>query len=278
MTFPIVEIFGFPPDNHSDEARECRTRYWCPFLDSRCTKGGHKVDIPLGTCSVVSPYGTVVTCPKRFYGGELALVHEVAASLLETRTDIVVVPEIGTTRSTMFDWIAVRHDGAGNISDYAGIEVQTIDITGSVRPYFDAYMQGNDTSQVKHNHGINWANVFKRGMPQFLAKGAILASYGKKLAVVVQDQLLDYINDRSDRMTIEEEPLPHLANIIFFSYRFVHDAGQNLYAWQLDRRLPTSSRRLETAFIAGLLGQVPRRDDFERVVAEKVAQIVNGDS
>lgn len=77
-------------------------------------------------------------------------------------------------------------------------------------------------------------------------------------------------------MAIGEEPLPHLANVIFFSYRLVHDADQSAYYWRLDRQLPSSSRRLETAFIAGLLGQVPRRDEFERAVAEKVASVVNG--
>jgi hypothetical protein len=275
MTFPIVEIFGFPPDNDSVEADICRTRYWCPFLDVRCIKSGHGVPIPLGTCSVLSSYGPVVTCPKRFYGHSYALIRDVATALLETQSNVVTVSEIGTTPSSTFDWIAVRHDGVGNIQDYHGIEVQSIDITGSVRPYFEAYMQGGDTSSVRHSYGINWANVFKRGMPQFLAKAAILASYGKKLAVVVQDQLLDYINLRSDRMTIEEEPLPHLANVIFFAYRFLHDTEQNTYKWQLDRRLPTSSRRLETAFIAGLLGRVPRRDEFEQAIAERVMQTVN---
>lgn len=278
MTFPIVEIFGFPPDNDSAEAKECRSRYWCPFLDSRCVKGGHEVPVPLGTCSVLSSHGHVVTCPKRFYGDRHALIHDVAATLLETESNVVLVPEIGTTPSSTFDWVAVQHDGAGNVRDYHGIEVQTIDITGSVRPYFEAYMQGRDTTRVRHNYGINWANVFKRGMPQFLAKAAILGTYGKKLAVVVQDQLLDYINLRSNRMSIEAEPLPHLANVIFFAYRFRHDTTHNQYTWELAQRLATSSRRLETAFIAGLLGRVPAQDEFEQAIEARVVQLVSANS
>jgi len=81
MTFPIVEIFGYPPDNDSAKAEECRAHYWCPFLDKRCTKGGHDIDIPLGTCSVASRYGPVVTCPKRFYADGHALIREVAAAI-----------------------------------------------------------------------------------------------------------------------------------------------------------------------------------------------------
>ena len=163
MTFPIVEIFGFPPDNDSAEAKECRTRYWCPFLDVRCVKSGHGVPIPLGTCSVLSSYGPIVTCPKRFYGDNHILLYDVASALLETQSNVVIVPEIGTTPSSTFDWIAATHDGAGAVQDYHGIEVQSIDITGSVRPFFEAYMQKADISRVKHNYGINRANVFKSG-------------------------------------------------------------------------------------------------------------------
>ena len=94
-------------------------------------------------------------------------------------------------------------------------------------------------------------------MPQFLAKAAILATYGKTLAVIVQVQPIEYINQRSDRITVEEEPHSHLANVIFFRYRLAYDPRQDIHPWQPERQMATSSRRLETAFIAGLLGQVP---------------------
>jgi hypothetical protein len=83
-SFPIVEVFGFPPDNDSAEARTCRERYWCPFLDARCIKGGHDIEIPLGTCGVTSRYGPVITCPKRFQGDELRLLDEIASYSLPT--------------------------------------------------------------------------------------------------------------------------------------------------------------------------------------------------
>ena len=148
MTFPIVEEYGFPPHNDTSEARDCRNRHWCPFLNSRCVKGGHGIPVPLGTCSVVSAYGPVVTCPKRFYGDDHAPIHGVASVLLTTQSGIAILTEVGTTPSSTFDWIAVRHDEAGDILDYHGIEVQTIDITSSVGLYFEAFMQGADTSFV----------------------------------------------------------------------------------------------------------------------------------
>jgi len=62
-------------------------------------------------------------------------------------------------------------------------------------------------------------------------------------------------------------------HVPFFSYRLSHDVSQNVYRLELARVLPTSSRRLETAFIAGLLGgQIPLRDEFERIVQRRLLE------
>lgn len=275
MSFPIVKIFGYPPDNNSDQARSVREHYQCPFLEQICIKEGHDIAMPLGTCTVTSPYGPVVTCPKRFYGNAHALLDRVADYFFEGTGQILRIPEVGPDQRSSLDWILVQHDSDGNIQDYYGVEVQAIDITGSVKPYFVAYMNDEDVSEIDHRHGINWANVFKRLIPQMLAKGAMLASYGKKLGVLVQDQLLDHI-DRSKRMRIEEEPNPDLANIVFFPCRLEHDAEANVFALEMTSEvIPSSSRRLETAFIQGLLGgTVARRADFEAVLQEKVDDLL----
>lgn len=273
MSFPIVEIFGFPPNNHSDLAERTRSAYQCPFLEETCIKEGHDIGMPLGTCTVTSPYGPVVTCPKRFYGKTHALLDKVAAYFFDTHDQILRIPEVGPNQRSSLDWILAEHDSEGNVLTYHGVEVQAIDITGSVKPYFRAYMEGEDVSQIDHRHGINWANVFKRMMPQVLAKGAMLASYGKKLGVLVQDQLLDYM-ERSKRMRIEREPNPDLANIVFFSCTLQYDEENDIYTLEMSPTvLPSSSRRLETAFIQGLLGgDTPRRTEFEALVQQKVAE------
>ena len=271
MSFPIVEIFGFPPDNDSPAANAIREDYQCPFLDQVCVKEGHDIPMPLGTCTVTSLYGPVVTCPKRFYGDAHALLDRVADHFFEESGQVLRIPEVGPNQQSSLDWIIVRHDLHGNVLDYHGVEVQAIDITGSVKPYFLAYMNDEDVSEIDHRHGINWANVFKRLMPQMLAKGAMLASYGKNLGDLVQDQLLDYI-ERRKRMRIEREPNPDLANIVFFPCRLEHDMEKNVYTLQMVADpIPSSSRRLETSFIQGLLGAtVPRRSRFEAILQKKV--------
>jgi hypothetical protein len=45
------EIFGYPIGNQSDEAKNVRERYWCPFADKACNKGSRLIDFPFGVCS-----------------------------------------------------------------------------------------------------------------------------------------------------------------------------------------------------------------------------------
>lgn len=268
--FPIAEVFGFPHDNDSEEARRCQEDYLCPFVGARCIKGGHGVPVPLGTCTVHSRYGPVITCPSRFYGDNHQILNRVAAYLLGDTANRILIPEVGPTQTYNLDWITASYDDRLQLSDYHGIEVLTIDITGSVRPYFEAYLAGKHWEDIEHRYGINWANVFKRTLPQLLAKGAMLSSYGKKLAVVVQDQLILYL-DRTGRLKVEEESNSSLVNLVFFVHELHYSADENIYRLELAQVIPTTVRRLETAFIAGLvMGKMPTREEFDQVVASKM--------
>jgi hypothetical protein len=274
-SFPIVEVFGFPYGNESPEAVRCRSQYRCPFIGARCVKGGHDIDIPLGTCGVHSKYGPIITCPQRFYGDDYRLLDQVATHLVGESTNTVRIPEVGPGVTYSLDWIVATYDEDLQLLDYHGIKVQAIDITGSVRPYFEAYLSGRPWEQIEHRYGINWANVYKRMLPQLLAKEAMLASYGKKLAVIIQDQLLAYVG-RTGRMDIEVEEDATLVNLIFFSYRLRFLPDANVYTLELDRIIPTSSRKLEAAFIAGLIGtRMPPKEEFDRIVADKMIEVIN---
>ena len=68
--------------------------------------------------------------------------------------------------------------------EYVGIEVQSIDITGNYRDAWHGYKNlKNSTSAVPASaHGLNWANVHKRLIPQIIRKGVVYSrsKYCKK--------------------------------------------------------------------------------------------------
>ncbi len=65
-THPLAEIFGFPPDNQTAEAKRHRGKKLCPFNNKvpNCTKD--KANDPLGVCSVFEKEALAITCPIRF--------------------------------------------------------------------------------------------------------------------------------------------------------------------------------------------------------------------
>lgn len=81
------------------------------------------------------------------------------------------------------DWVfqAYTRDSNGNLipGKFVGLELQSIDITGNYRDNWAAYKQQKEGKRVnsvpKSGHGLNWANVHKRLIPQIIRKGNVYA-------------------------------------------------------------------------------------------------------
>lgn len=72
------------------------------------------------------------------------------------------------------DWVMARV-AAGELALIIPCEVQSIDTTGNYRANWEAY-----SKELKiipdSEHGMNWANVWKRLIPQLILKGAVAAT------------------------------------------------------------------------------------------------------
>lgn len=192
----IVEIFGYAPDDLSNVSRSLWNLGACPFIEKACTKTNHDQTITYGTCSVTSPYGDCIICPNRMYENRYAslkrVAHDAFGSDLECLTYEEYIPrrndlspcvvalgqtsgkevQLGTRLS--MDWVLAKVCN-GALIEYVGIEVQSIDITGNYRDNWYAYknLSSSDTLVPKSGHGMNWANVHKRLIPQLIRKGLI---------------------------------------------------------------------------------------------------------
>lgn len=270
-TFPIREVFGYPPENESSEAGRVRLNHLCPFLDQRCVKESGRLDYPFGACSVrqVKDEREIIICPMRFCGDNQAIIEEVGHRLCGEAARLVRIPEVRAGRFSI-DWVVACCDASGTLVDYHGIEVVAVDTTGSLDRYFDAYLKGEDWQSIEQRYGINWGNVYKRTLPQLIAKGALLASYGKKLGVVVQNRLVERLQERLT-IPIESESS---ANMFFFSYKLKHIAEIQEYELTLSEVIPTSAERLTAEYVAGLTGGagMPSQEEFERAILSRIEQ------
>jgi len=194
----LVEIFGYAPTDLTKSVRTLWKLGACPFINNSCTKFNHDQTITYGTCSVTSPYGDVAICPNRLYANDYESIKRVSfeafgskpeflffKEFVERRADVenCVVAlgknsgrEVQLKNSLSMDWV-LAHILNGQLCEYVGIEVQSLDITGNYRDAWHTYsnlpQNPNQKSFPSSQHGLNWANVHKRLIPQLIRKGVV---------------------------------------------------------------------------------------------------------
>lgn len=195
----LIEVFGYAPDDLTPQARSLWDLSACPFINKKCTKTNHDKSIIYGTCSVSSPFGDCVICPSRLYENKYSVLRKIAKESFDKELEFLMYEEyiplrqkfkscivalgqnsgkevrIGTNLS--MDWVLARLEN-GKLVEYIGVEVQSIDITGNYRDAWHSYKNINPKTQVISSsaHGMNWANVHKRLIPQIIKKGLIYSN------------------------------------------------------------------------------------------------------
>ncbi|OGS81022.1 MAG: restriction endonuclease [Gallionellales bacterium GWA2_55_18] len=194
----LIEVFGHSPNDITSKARKFWGLNACPFIGRACTKFDHTNTICYGTCSVSNAGQDVIICPNRLYANNYETIRHVSEDVFgklpfmlfdeylkkESSSPNCIVAlgqnsgrEVKLSKMSM-DWV-LAHIKNGKLMEYVGIEVQSIDITGNYR---DAWYAARDKNPVipPSAHGLNWANVHKRLMPQIIRKSLV---YSKSLLV-----------------------------------------------------------------------------------------------
>jgi hypothetical protein len=230
--WPFFELFGHPISQTKAIHAEIEGQtYRCPFLDQRCQKRSHADPaLPTGVCSLVKSGRAIITCPNRFYENNLNLLHTVASKIWpQLQGSTLLVPNIKLKNAGNVDWFIIDKNPK-TISDFIGAEVQAVDMTGSVQPALERFRKKLEPTGVD-KFGINYKNVSKRMLTQLLEKGRCFKSWGKKMAVIVQDNLF---KDLKERLGLKSIPL-EAADIAFFvwSYNTASDKKYNLELSQI---------------------------------------------
>jgi hypothetical protein len=241
----IVEIFGYAPTDITEEVRTLWRLGACPFIGRSCIKFNHDQTVIYGTCSVTSPYGDVIICPNRLYDDNYATIRRVAEDAFTAEPEFLLfdqylerkgqVPdctvalgknsgrEVQIGNSLSMDWVLARITN-GKLHEYVGIEVQSLDITGNYRDAWHAYnnLPQNPTTTVfpSSEHGLNWANVHKRLIPQLIRKGVIYSSSSlatKGLYFIVPDIVYRKFEELIGDISTVERPGPTIVSV--FTYK-----------------------------------------------------------
>lgn len=203
----LAEIFGYEPDDRTDAARKQWKSQKCPFVGNICVKHSHprsgETATIYGSCSVVNKNHRrkaeeVILCPQRLYADNYRTLKECGIDAFGSVIDMVMASDrkgvtsfarkggaygvlfgansgsevkLKGTVNISLDWVIAILDGVV-LKSIVPVEVQSIDITGNYHACWEAYSV-ESKSIPNSAHGMNWANVWKRLIPQILLKGAI---------------------------------------------------------------------------------------------------------
>ncbi|MDR3763820.1 MAG: NotI family restriction endonuclease [Acidobacteriota bacterium] len=271
----IVELFGKAPGTRQNWQSLIRQQK-CPFLGKRCYKV-RKSDpgTSIGTCTVI--YGRepapILICPTRLIERRQIFVdclHLLTAH--QPGNELHIVSEVSIPGGSVDYFLVSARNG--RVRDFVGIELQTLDTTGTVWPERQRLLKelnvtrGDDADQSDKTYGMNWKMTAKTILVQMHHKIQTFEHLNKKLALITQDKLLDYMS--------KEFNFGHLSNpanigdAMHFHAYSVSEQIDHTYRLSLQSRLST-----DTSGIAVCLGLKAEAkvglEEIVRALQEKIS-------
>jgi hypothetical protein len=287
----IVELFGFAPEDTSSETRMLWDMGACPCINKACTKINHDRSLTYGTCSVTSPYGDIIICPNRLYVNNYETIKKVSEDAFgdipflmfddfiklrnEIKTCVVALgknsgKEVQVGNSLSMDWVLVKLENL-NLIEYVGIEVQSIDITGNYRDSWHYYRNLKSTDIINQDrpssgHGLNWANVHKRLIPQIIRKSVVYSRsiYVKKGLYFVVPEI---VYNKFEDIIGKDIPLIKELNsesITVMTYELGPTVDNKMRSLIMTRKLSFQLEEFSSRFISG--PNLPQGIELDNVI------------
>lgn len=265
----VLEFFGRSTQQERDDWHEIVSNQICPYLGRRCYKV-RKSDpaTSIGTCTVSygKPLAPVVICPTRLI--EKRKIFTDCLHLLtshEPGNDLHIVSEVSVPGGSVdYFLVSAAH---GKVKDFVGIELQTLDTTGTVWPERQRLLKefgiarSDEADELKKAFGMNWKMTAKTILVQMHHKLMTFEHVNRKLVLVVQDRLLEYMK-REFNFGHLNRPAS-LGDAMHFHAYSVSQKEDGAFKLQLDTRLSTDEDGISVCL--GL--QAEARVELEQIVS-----------
>jgi len=256
------------------------TDFECPFIKSRCPKRSTQLpNEPYPVCTLwrrstgePDPANDLIfVCPKRFYAVDF--LTEVIEHCWpgEKPKNPQVAPEVKMTGFGNVDFVIADVQEDGEVDQFLSVELQAIDITGSVFSAYQALRASTDLER-RPTYGLNWDNVYKRYITQLIRKGYFHHHWKSKIVAVIPEQVYQYITGRADFIRSPDVKSAQV-NIIFMTYRLENDPTRpGEYRPALVTVEGTSHSSLQNAI---LYKEAPQREAFTSQIKRSLVRAVN---
>lgn len=249
----IIELFGYAPDDTTDQAIRTWEERLCPFVGGQCSKTNHDQSLVYGTCSVSNGVNKengseIIVCPKRLYANTHKIfsdvirqawpkqnknlvvcgsIEELKEQAMKTENPVIAFGQnsgkeiqVKSNGTLSMDWVLQSYKVTENKlipEEFVGIEIQSIDITGNYRDNWAAYKDlklGEEIEEIPNSgHSLNWANVHKRLIPQIIRKGNIYEKTDRCIGFFFIVPEPVYQKFEEVIGDIEQQPLPNKENL-----------------------------------------------------------------
>jgi hypothetical protein len=198
----VVELFGKSTEKKAVNWQKVVTEQHCIYANKRCYKVRKSdPETSIGTCTVL--YGKqpepVIICPTRLI--EKGQIFTDCFHLLTTHepgNELHIVPEVSIPGGSVDYFLVSVKDN--KVKDFVGIELQTLDTTGTVWPERQRLLKelgvsrSDDAESSDKPYGMNWKMTAKTILVQMHHKVQTFEHVHKKLVLVIQDKLLAYMS------------------------------------------------------------------------------------
>ncbi len=271
----VVELFGHSAEESRKDWVQIVQEQQCFFLGRKCYKVRKSdPDTSMGACTVL--YGkqqeSIMICPTRLIERRQIFID--CFHLLTTHepgNELHIVPEVSIPGGSVdYFLVSARR---GRVKDFAGIELQTLDTTGTVWPERQRLLKKLDVPRndeeetTRKSYGMNWKMTAKTILVQMHHKIQTFEHVHKKLVLVLQDKLLAYMN-REFNFAHLKNPAVIGDSMHFHAYRMEQQPDQS-FKLAMQARLSTDAEG-----IAACLGlQAEARIELEQIVRVLQAKI-----
>ncbi len=201
MNSKVMEIFGASSSSENVKWNQILESQRCPFLKKKCIKvRKSQPEVAIGTCTVRHGRGNkhIVICPHRLLERQQIFTDCLhLLTLHEPGNELHIMSEISIPGGSVDYFLVSLRER--KVRDFVGIELQTLDTTGTVWPERQKLLDQKGISvpaediEFSRNFGINWKMTAKTILVQLHHKIETFENINKHLVVVVQDHLMEYM-------------------------------------------------------------------------------------
>jgi len=238
----VIELFGRSAEKSAQDWSLAVSSQRCPYLNKRCYKVRKSdPEISIGSCTVLygSPPEPIIICPARLIERRQIFID--CFHLLtqhEPGNELHIVSEVSVPGGSV-DYFLVS-TASGKVKDFVGIELQTLDTTGTVWPERQRLIRelglprSDNAERSEKSYGMNWKMTAKTILVQMHHKVQTFEHVNKKLVLVVQDRLFSYMSKEFsfDHM---REPAALGDSMHLHAYRIARHNGGDFRLSMVDR-------------------------------------------